>query len=183
MTYTIHNTYEDAVANLPFLKNEGNEFREESANHLQKMYDSEERSDTDGFLSQFCSGLSSSEYAVKAKLAQQGGMSIFRVLVDNTTGELVSTKLYELANRFAGYGFVYKWKVVRNNKVVWITDYKRSSGFTKNNLRIAYMVAPAYTKIDSCMEFSQMERGRGTGGMGNLSVVIRMKRNKIGITV
>lgn len=183
MTYAIFTTSDEAYANLPNTPNGGDVARAKAQNNLAARIESEQRSDTDGFVSQYCFSLNRSKELAEAQIADHGGMAVFRVLVDATTNELVSTKLYELFNHFAGFGFVDKWRVVRDGKVEWVTDYKRPGNFTKKGLKVAWMIAPAYATLASVGEFSQREEGRGFSGLSSVFVSVRMKRKEAGINI
>lgn len=63
--------------------------REAARAARQEAADSFERCDTDGYLSQWASGLSAREHDAKALLAEEGGTSTFTALFLN--GELAST--------------------------------------------------------------------------------------------
>lgn len=54
-----------------------------------------ERSDTDGFVSQWAANAIARENSVKAKVARQGGMYLFETLVDKKTGEVLPTKMVD----------------------------------------------------------------------------------------
>jgi hypothetical protein len=65
------------------------------ARHAQERYDSQERCDTDGFLSQWASGISSNEAGLAAHVAAHGGMDLFPALFLAETGQRVRAKLTE----------------------------------------------------------------------------------------
>jgi hypothetical protein len=58
------------------------ELRNEAANHEQAAIDSFERCDTDGFLSQWASGINAELARTKAEIAENGGTMPFEVLMD-----------------------------------------------------------------------------------------------------
>lgn len=61
----------------------------------QSASDSWERCDTDGFLSQWASGLTAQRLELQARITRLGGRDRFRALLDATTGELVAAKLVQ----------------------------------------------------------------------------------------
>ena len=71
------------------------ELRASAAKHDQAAYDSFERCDTDGFLTQWASGLTAQLERRQADLLENGGLSWFGVLLDANTGEWVPSKLID----------------------------------------------------------------------------------------
>lgn len=181
--YSIYLTREEATAALPNTPNDGDAARARAAASRQERYNSQELCDTDGFMSQFCSGLNARKADAEGELLDHGGMAVFRVLIDATTNELVSTQLHELFNHFAGFGFMNKWRVVRNGAVEWVTDYKLEKNFAAKNLKVAWLVGPACAVLSGRPEFSQREEGRGTGNLSNIYVAVRLQRKNAGIGV
>ena len=70
------------------------EYKEEAAKHIANREESFQRSDTDGFLSQWASGLNASLALAKAEIAENGGYAQFTVLV-NEKDEIVADRSYE----------------------------------------------------------------------------------------
>lgn len=60
---------------------------------MQARLDSQDRCDTDGFLSQWSHGITSSQECLRAKLLAQGGFDTFPALFVRATGERVNAKL------------------------------------------------------------------------------------------
>lgn len=67
---------------------------EERANHERRLR-SQERSDTDGFLSQWASGISANVERIRQRLLAQGGFELFPTLYDRETGARVHAKLID----------------------------------------------------------------------------------------
>lgn len=63
-----------------------NELREQARNHGQSALDSFDRCDTDGFLSQWSSGLNAQLCRAKAEIAENGGVMPFEVLLEVDNG-------------------------------------------------------------------------------------------------
>lgn len=70
------------------------EFRAEAAAHAAEAAASFERCDTDGFVSQWSSGLAASAASLNAAIVERGGWSEFPALF-NLTGEFVPAKRIE----------------------------------------------------------------------------------------
>lgn len=86
MTTTTSQTYKGLTAD---------EWRAKASANEQAKADSWERSDTDGFMSQWASGLMAEEYRLCALLAEAGGLTTTTALFDAETGELASTHLHD----------------------------------------------------------------------------------------
>ena len=71
------------------------QLREEAAQSRQDVVDSFERCDTDGFLSQWASGLTAQLKDRQASITENGGVSDFPILVDAETKKLVPAKLVD----------------------------------------------------------------------------------------
>jgi hypothetical protein len=72
---------------------EATRLREEAAQHERDAHESFERCDTDGFVSQWASGINAQLKAAQASLVEAGGVATFPALVDAETGEWVPSKL------------------------------------------------------------------------------------------
>lgn len=68
--------------------------RADAARHDQEAYDSFERSDTDGFVSQWASGVSGKKARLQAEIDEAGGMAEFPALLD-AEGNRVQAKLID----------------------------------------------------------------------------------------
>jgi hypothetical protein len=82
MTTTEQKIYEGLTAE---------QWRAKAVGSRQSAAESWERSDTDGFMSQWASGVMAQEYEAKATLAEDGGLTTTRALFFAGTGEVAST--------------------------------------------------------------------------------------------
>lgn len=76
------------------------ELRELAAECQRQRAESWERSDTDGFLSQWASGLSAQLYHRQAEIVEQGGQAEFPGLFRQDTGERVPARVITVYNKF-----------------------------------------------------------------------------------
>ena len=86
------------------------EYRAEAARHEQDAIDSFDRCDTDGFLSQWASGICAQKARLAAQIAENGGMAEFPALFD-LEGRRVPAKLIQVADRFR-YGQRSVWALI-----------------------------------------------------------------------
>jgi hypothetical protein len=121
------------------------ELRAEAARHDQAAADSFERCDTDGFMSQWASGLTASKLRLEASIQEKGGKHEFPALFD-LDGELVAAKLID-----GKYGPV--WGILasddpHSNIVAWVGAFpKRESTLTKKGYREGEVFAPARAEL------------------------------------
>lgn len=167
--YFVFPTYEEASTLLPrFDSDDSKRLREQAAEYRRREQESFDRCDTDGCVSQWCQSISARDSDRAAELADQGNLSVFQVLVDKATGEVVATTVHIFQSRFH-YGNEYKWAVRRNgaNKAEWVTVYKRESGYAAKGLAVAWMVAPAklYTRLPG----NHLPEQRGLSGLASYS--------------
>lgn len=175
---TIFETREQAEAHLETLPADAEAVErhtQKGRKHHDDREESFQRCDTDGFVSQWASGLTGSLEQQRARLSSHDHQNVFRVLVDADTGELASTKCVEVFNRFAGFGTVDRWVVTKpkGERDVWLTDYKRPENFVKKGYRLAWATAKAYARLD----------GKGTGLSGHAWVATHIDREAEGINV
>lgn len=71
------------------------ELRAQAVADERARQESWERSDTDGFLSQWASGITAAERRMAADLIEAGGTHGFGVLVDATTGAIVPSRIID----------------------------------------------------------------------------------------
>jgi|DEB19_MinimDraft_3_1074340.scaffolds.fasta_scaffold33572_2 hypothetical protein len=71
-----------------------NDLRAQAAQHEQDAHESWERSDTDGFLSQWASGISAQVKLAQARIVENGGVAEFPALFD-LDGNFVPSKAIE----------------------------------------------------------------------------------------
>lgn len=141
--YFIFPTYEEADAARPnFDSDDYKRFMDQSEDYERKERESFDRCDTDGCVTQWLHTCSASDAREAARLSNHGNLSIFKVLLDAETGELVAHTPLIFQSRYH-YGHEWKWAVKRNGRTEWVTDYKREKNFTDRGLRVAWMLAPA----------------------------------------
>jgi hypothetical protein len=107
----------------PVTEKTAEEWRQDATRQEQIREDSWERSDTDGFLTQWAAGINSSLSIRKAEIAENGGLWNFAGLCDAKTGERIKAKMVYVANKFAPWrGDVARWVVLdENNKaILWL---------------------------------------------------------------
>jgi hypothetical protein len=76
-------------------KAEAERLRQEAAKHRQDREDSFERSDTDGFLSQWASGLSAQLKDAQAQIEENDGMADHRGLFRKSDGKRIRAKIID----------------------------------------------------------------------------------------
>lgn len=165
--YFVFASPEEASAALPrFDSEESRRMRQQAEQARERKEESFQRCDTDGFVSQWCHGITARDADEAARLADQGNLDVFPVLVDSATGELVATTIHTFQSRFS-YGNEYKWAVRRAGaeKAQWVTDYKRDSGFASKGLQKAWMVAPA--KLYARLPGNHLPEPRGMAGLAS----------------
>ena len=130
------------------------DLRAEAVAHRQEREASFERCDTDGFLSQWASGLSAQLADRQADIVESGGKSWFNILVNAETGEWVPSKLID-----ARYGTT--WAILDRETGRFTGEFvkafpRRRSTMTKKGYAEAKGLYPAKAKVN----------GRGTGLSG-----------------
>jgi hypothetical protein len=85
--------------------------RAEAARAAQSAADSFERSDTDGFLSQWASDLSARKHLLAAEIAEAGGQHEFPGLFD-AAGRRVKAKIVKVIDQYRGFG--------KQRKEIWL---------------------------------------------------------------
>jgi hypothetical protein len=143
--YFIFSTKEEAYAALPHFDSEtSKQLREQAAEWRRREEESFQRCDTDGCVTQWCHAISARDADYSAGLEDNGNLSVFKVLVDSSTGEVVGNTIHTFKSRFH-YGNEHKWAVRRSDaeKTQWVTDYKREANFASKGLSVAWIVAPA----------------------------------------
>lgn len=96
------------------------ELRAEADRCQQSAAESFERCDTDGFLSQWASGITARQYNMQARIAEAGGTARFAGLF-NAAGERVKAKLVEVPS-FQHFGTESKWLLLdeADKALVWV---------------------------------------------------------------
>lgn len=82
---------------------------EEAQRRLQLREESWERSDTDGFLSQWAHQMTAQRNLKEVELLRNGGHARFAVLCD-AEGNVVADRIYEFTNQFS-HGVDRKWRL------------------------------------------------------------------------
>jgi hypothetical protein len=144
------------------------EYRQMAARNIQDREDSFDRCDTDGFLSQWASGISSNLNQTLAELADAGWVSSFPGLFNAKTGERVPAKIIQVRDRYRGFGKSFRsvWAIVdpKTDKFTGIflpvgenSRKQKQLGFVEKQ-----EMAPAYAKIT----------GSGYGLSGSAWVIV-----------
>jgi len=81
------------AGSTPFLEASAEQLREAAQASRQRAEDSFQRCDTDGFLSQWASGLTAQQFDRQAEIAERNGRWNFPVLIEHASGRVVSRKL------------------------------------------------------------------------------------------
>ena len=134
------------------------EYRAEAAAHRAEVEASWERSDTDGFLSQWAGGLNAQLADRKATIAEQGGMGRFRrVRLERLDGSLVEDA------RVVETRYGTKWRVESTDQ--WLPyQPKRESTLGKRGYR-------EVTEEADLTAVAHMDgRGRGLSGTAWVAV-------------
>lgn len=140
-----------------------------AARHAKAKADSFDRCDTDGFLSQWASGINADLDRTKAELLANGGYAPFPVLCD-ADGRVIADRVHTFADTFAGYGTVSKWKLGAEDEAKcgrrWIPrDYTGRSRIQKSlGLHEETRWFPAYAKITGS--------GKGLSGCASAYVAV-----------
>lgn len=129
--------------------------RAEAVLHLREEAESFERCDTDGFLSQWASGVSATVREAEARLIEQDGLTETRALFD-LNGNLASTHVFYKKNPY-GYGEIESWRMndefVANGGKRFITLSNANKGETryrnneKKGVRVGTIRVRGYVKV------------------------------------
>lgn len=132
-----------------------NEHLNKASEHTKAANESWERSDTDGFMSQWASGVMAEHHRMRAELESNGGKAEFPALFDKD-GNMVPAKRLTVADRYNGGQPKEVWGILEDPKdpnsgiKEWVNDSK-AKGFDKKEAAMAkkgYTVglvrAPAY---------------------------------------
>lgn len=98
------------------------ELRQQANEADRRAEESFERSDTDGFLSQWASGITARQLRAQAEIEENGGVAEFPGLFEQETGRRIKAKLVLVDDRFRGYGKKQIWLVLDEDDqaVHWI---------------------------------------------------------------
>lgn len=125
-------------------------YREQAKASRQRSYESYQRSDTDGFLSQWASNITADELEMKAELIENGGVIETSALFD-LDGNLIFAK--EIETRFGWSWMILDPENPKGQAKAWFNPSKAKSESTrrKTNAAKGYYIgrvkAKAYIKI------------------------------------
>ena len=141
----------------------------------QEAQDSFDRCDTDGFLSQWASGMTGRLHRAKAEIAEQGGKAEFPALFD-LAGNLVAAKLVE--TRYGMSLGILPDDSPDGSFVSWFSPSRARSDKTAraNNARKGYYVGSVMAPANA------RTAGSGTGMSGCLSVYVQTYRTDGGFS-
>jgi hypothetical protein len=133
----------------------------------KEAFDSFERCDTDGFLSQWALGLTAQEKRAQARILENGGKSEFPALLD-LEGNLVPAKLIDTryGRKFAVFASTEDALAYGSNIIEWVNPFVRPKTLEVKGYRLGRVLAKAKADI----------AGSGTGLAGAASchvVVVR----------
>lgn len=133
---------------------------------MEAKEESFERCDTDGFLSQWASGIGAERDRREIQILKQGGCATFPVLCDSE-GNVIATKIYTFPDQYRGHGFVDRWKIdeAKYGKK-WIPTGEKSRVQKQLGLHEEYRWFPAYAKI----AVPRGAKSTGLGGCANAYV-------------
>lgn len=134
------------------------QWRDKATESRQRSYDSFQRSDTDGFLSQWASDSVAREYDLCARLAEANGIWEFTALFD-LDGNLVPAVQRE--NQWGWYWMIFDNADLRGRPVDFFNESKAKKAATRNrnNAKKGYTVGRVK---------SQGEVKAGSGGSWNV---------------
>jgi len=118
--------------------------RTEADQHDQDAFDSFERCDTDGFVSQWASGLTAQQKRMEANLIENGGLAEFPQLTD-LDGTPVPAKLVQTryGTKFAVFATADDVKAYNANVIAWIDPYVKEKTLARKGYVLVYVLAPA----------------------------------------
>jgi hypothetical protein len=136
------------------------QFRAEAAAHRQDARDSWERSDTDGFLSQWASGINARMADDQAKLAEAGGIATFeRTILVTLEGEATDARRVETR-----YGT--KWRLDSTDQ--WLAYMpERESTLAKKGYKETTITAVAKARVKTWAP----PGARGLSGATSVTVI------------
>jgi hypothetical protein len=121
------------------------ELRERATAHEQEAIDSFERSDTDGFLSQWASGINASVDRLQATITENGGLSDFAALFRD--GELVPA--VQIETRYGWRWAIFETAEAANsyggNIIEWVGLSERA--LANKGYTMGKVWRPAYAKV------------------------------------
>jgi len=154
------------------------EWRQDAARQEDIRENSWERSDTDGFLTQWAAGINSSLSIRKAEIAENGGLWDFPALCDAKTGERIKAKRVYVANKFAPWnGDVACWIVLDENDkaILWLPAGAKS----RKQKALGFCEKRELAPADAVLE----GRGHGLSGSCWVSVIRKDKGYREGAKI
>lgn len=129
--------------------------RAEAAAADQAAADSFDRCDTDGFLTQWASGLTAQQKRMEADLAEAGGVAAFLALF-TLAGEPVPARLVDTryGTKFAVFATAADAATHGAPVVAWVNPFVKPAFLAKKGYKTAKVLAPAKVVM------------RGNGGTG-----------------
>jgi hypothetical protein len=137
------------------------QWRAEAQKQEDARRESFDRCDTDGFLSQWASGITAQVYEMKAQIAENGGQWTFPGLYEKETGKRLPATLTSRPKFNAAWIMESVWCIedpATGRAVEWVAAFKKGtrSNLFKRGYEERDEVAPADAKV--------FGRGRGLSG-------------------
>jgi hypothetical protein len=129
------------------------EHRQAAARAEQSAADSWERSDSDGFLSQWAEGLSAQKHRLAAEIAENGGKWHFKGLFD-AQDRRVKARLVYVVDQYRGFGrekkAVWCLQDAQGKAIAWVNAHKDGprSKMAQMGLHEALEEAPAKAVLE-----------------------------------
>jgi hypothetical protein len=166
----MNSTYNDANMTA-------DELRAAASKKFQDAEDSFDRCDTDGFLSQWASGISADRLRLAAEIKDNGGVWSFPVLFD-LEGNRVPAKLIRVVDQYRGFGKRTRavWALVNpaNPEGSFLGFVSPSTGGKRS---VANLAAKGYVEGSETAPAAAVIQGSGTGLSGNAwAAVVRTDR-------
>ena len=155
------------LPNHPAHGKSASHFVKESSDCYKRKQDSFERCDTDGFVSQYCSGLMGQLNRAKADIIKNGGYASFWVLMD-AEGNIVSD--YDFCNQYGKNTWIIKDEYVK--------QIGRKFVPTGDNSRVQKRLGLSEEQVEAQAWADLEGSGRGTGGLGSVYVDCYPLRNE-----
>jgi len=148
------------LPNHPAHGKSASDFVKESNDCYKRREDSFQRSDTDGFISQYCSGLMGKLNRAKADIISNGGHDWFWVLTDEE-GNIVAD--YDFCNQYGKNTWIVKDQYVKQIGRKFIP--------TGGNSRVQKRLGLSEQRVEAQAWAALEGSGRGFGGLGSVYVL------------
>jgi hypothetical protein len=146
-----------------------------AAEHARRSQESFDRSDTDGFLSQWASDLTARQYRLAADLAEAGDRAEFPALFD-LDGNLVAAKL--ITTRYGTAWALLESDDPNSRFIGWVNRSYAQKAATRN----ANMARKGYSEGTVLAPAKADIMGSGTGLSGAASAYVGVKRTDGGFS-